>query len=163
MKAEAGRDGKALNDRSRLRSDRSQTRQDLQSLPDRRQARTAAMLDLVWDIQQHAQIQEANANAQVAKARADGVQTTLSLLTRRVDRLSLTCQAMWELLRDKHGVSEEELNAKLLEVDLRDGTTDGRMQMAVVDCPKCQAKTNTKRSTCVMCGAPLTKPHVFEV
>jgi len=58
--------------------------------------------NLVWDIQRNAQIQEANADAQVAKARADRVQTTLSLLTRRVTSLSLTCQAMWELLRDKH-------------------------------------------------------------
>ena len=38
-----------------------------------------------------------------------------------VDHLALACQAMWELLRGQVGVTEEQLLAKMKEVDLRDG------------------------------------------
>ena len=84
-------------------------------------------------------------------------------LQRRLDRLSLGCQAMWELLRDRAGITEEELAQKILEVDLRDGKTDGRMSTQITDCPKCGANTNSKRTVCVMCGAPLPVSHSFEV
>lgn len=47
--------------------------------------------------------------------------------------------------------------------DLRDGTTDGRMQTQITDCPQCLARTNSKRSSCVMCGAPLAVKQRFEV
>jgi len=71
---------------------------------------------------------------------------------------------MWELLRDREGVQEEEeLVTKILEVNLRDGTTDGRMGTEIADCPKCGEKTNSKRATCVMCGVPLPVEHAVEV
>ena len=87
----------------------------------------------------------------------------LTQLNRRLDRLSLACQAMWELLRDKAGVTEAELRDKILEVDLRDGSTDGRMASTIVECPHCHAKTNSRRPTCVMCGVEIPRNHQFEV
>jgi len=51
---------------------------------------------------------------------------------------------------------------KILEVDLRDGRTDGKMATQLLDCPACGKRTNSRRSICVMCGAPLERPHKFE-
>jgi hypothetical protein len=84
-------------------------------------------------------------------------------LERRVERLSLLCQSMWELLRERAEFTDNQLFTKVLEVDLRDGRTDGRMNSQITDCPACGRKTNSKRSTCVICGAELKKPHPFEI
>jgi hypothetical protein len=84
-------------------------------------------------------------------------------LERRVNRLSLLCQSMWELLRERAEFTDDQLATKVLEVDLRDGRTDGRMSTQISNCPSCGRKTNSRRSTCVICGAELPKAHPFEV
>ena len=94
---------------------------------------------------------------------AHTAQTTVEGLAQRFERLSMVCQALWEILRDRHGMSEDELKMKVLEVDLRDGTTDGKMATEVLICPACGNKTNSKRSVCIICGAQVPKKHVFEL
>ena len=84
-------------------------------------------------------------------------------LERRVNRLSLLCQSMWELLRERAEFTDDQLATKVLEVDLRDGRTDGRMATKITNCPSCGRKTNSKRANCVICGAELPKAHPFEV
>lgn len=120
-------------------------------------------MDLLWDLHQQGQISSANQTADRAANKAESAAAELSRLQRRIERLSLCCQAMWELLREKHGLTEDELQSRVLEIDLRDGTTDGKMRTQIVDCPSCGSKTNTKRSLCVICGAPLPITHSFEV
>ena len=44
-----------------------------------------------------------------------------------IDTLALSCAAMWELLSEKLGVTEQELLAKIEEIDLRDGKLDGKI------------------------------------
>lgn len=120
-------------------------------------------MDLLWDLHQQGQISSANQSADRAENKANAVASDLARTHRRIERLSLCCQAMWELLRDKYGLTEDELQTRILEIDLRDGSTDGKMRTQIVDCPSCGSKTNTKRSLCVICGAPLPLKHTFEV
>jgi hypothetical protein len=87
----------------------------------------------------------------------------LAQMNRRIDRLSLACQAMWELLREKADVNEDQLRDKILEVDLRDGATDGKMSPTIQECTHCKSKTNSRRPTCIICGVELPKKHQFEV
>ena len=122
-----------------------------------------AAMDIFWDIHQQGQISSANQTADRAENRAEVAVAEVNRLQRRIERLSLCCQALWEMLREKHGLTEEELQARILEIDLRDGTTDGKVRMQIVDCPSCGSKTNTKRALCVICGAPLPVKHSFEV
>ena len=79
-----------------------------------------------------------------------------------VDHLALACQAMWELLRGQVGVTEEQLLAKMKEVDLRDGALDGRIRPVLIKCPACGKPSNSKNSSCMYCGAVIPKRHVFE-
>ena len=120
-------------------------------------------MDFIWDISQESRIHGAASEARRATSKADAVVQEYARLQRRLERLSLATQAMWELLRDNSGLTEEDLQTKILEVDLRDGRTDGKMQSQITDCPNCGAKTNSKRTLCVMCGAPLPVAHSFEV
>jgi hypothetical protein len=87
----------------------------------------------------------------------------VSQAERRINRLSLVCQAMWELLRERSNVTDEELSDKVLEVDLRDGQTDGRIAPTSVECPNCHQLSNSRRVTCVFCGAEMPRRHLFEV
>ncbi len=76
-------------------------------------------------------------------------------LQRRMEHLTLACQAMWELIRENSNISEEMLAERIQEVDIRDGVVDGKMRAQVVDCPTCGRKTNIKRGFCVICGDPV--------
>jgi hypothetical protein len=87
----------------------------------------------------------------------------LEQLERRVNRLSLLCQAMWEMLRERAECTDDQLAAKVLEVDLRDGRNDSRIDTQISECPSCGRNTNSRRSTCVICGAELPRAHAFEV
>jgi len=120
-------------------------------------------MDFVWDVYQDGRINHAEQEARVAGSKADAVVAEFGRFQRRIDRLSLACQSMWELLRDRCGITEEELAAKILEIDLRDGSKDGKMGTQTFNCAKCGAKTNSKRASCVMCGEPLPTGQTFEV
>jgi hypothetical protein len=73
----------------------------------------------------------------------------------RVDRLSLIVEAIWELLEES-GYSEEALEAKVAEIDARDGRVDGKARRPPVRCSSCGASSPAGRATCQMCGDPLT-------
>jgi hypothetical protein len=105
---------------------------------------------------------EANINASEAKVQAEQAVDRLRELEVTISHMALTCQAMWELLREHAGTTDAELLAKIKEVDLRDGVADGRMRPVVVNCPKCGKPSNTKHSVCMYCGAAIPKPHVFQ-
>ena len=42
-----------------------------------------------------------------------------------MDRLALASQSLWEIVREQTGLTAEDLQKKILEVDLRDGNADG--------------------------------------
>lgn len=105
---------------------------------------------------------ETRSAAYRAESKADRQTNEISRLRRQVDRLSLGCQAMWELLRDNTGFTEDQLEAKILEVDERDGRADEKISLQVCDCPACGHKTNSRREICLMCGASLDRKHIFD-
>ena len=121
------------------------------------------MIDVLWDLRQQQQIGEAQQKAGEVQHRARDAQDLFLQMDKRMNRLSLLCQAMWEMLRERAEFTEDQLAAKVLEVDLRDGHGDSRINTQIHDCPSCGRKTNSKRLVCVICGAELPKGHAFEL
>ena len=119
-------------------------------------------MSTAWDVFQHFQIEKARQDAQLAGAKAEGQGARIDYVDDRVERLTLACQAMWELLRDCSDLTEDHLRAKILEVDARDGQVDGKIGHEVIDCPHCQQKTSTRRSRGVFCGQPVKASHAFK-
>jgi len=119
-------------------------------------------MSLFSDAYQQGQIQEAKTDAIEAKVEAAQYSDRVRDLELAVGHMALACQEMWELLRARTGITEEELLAKMREVDLRDGTLDGRMTPVLTTCPECGKPSNTKQSQCMYCGAAIPKPHVFQ-
>jgi len=81
---------------------------------------------------------EAARSAARAESKADRHSDDLHQLKKDVARLTLACQSMWELLRDNTDFKESDLEAKMLEVDLRDGQADGKIGMQIIQCPSCK-------------------------
>lgn len=119
-------------------------------------------MGLIWDLWQHKQIGDASAAADTAASSAARASRDVTHIERRVERLALACQAMWELLSERTGVTEEELVQHMEAIDIRDGAVDGRMQSQVLICPTCKRRNNSRRPICMYCTHPIPRPHAFE-
>jgi ribosomal protein L32 len=71
----------------------------------------------------------------------------------RIDKLVLVCTSLWELLKERTDLSEEDLMSKVHEVDLRDGTADGKITVGLQKCHKCGRTMSPKHRRCLYCGA----------
>ena len=82
---------------------------------------------MIWEVYQQTKIAGAERTAERAMSKADRYAADIADVRRLVDRLTLACQAMWELLRDRSDLTEEDIEAKILEIDARDGRVDGKI------------------------------------
>ena len=82
-------------------------------------------------------------------------------LVEKVEGLALITRALFELLEESTGVSEEQLRAKITEIDLRDGQADGRMSPRPTKCPKCDAMMSPRFGRCLFCGEQDKSAPVF--
>ena len=119
-------------------------------------------MSFAWDLVQHYQIEKAREEAQLAHAKSEGQGHRVDYVRDQVERLTLACQAMWELLRDHSDLTEEDLQSKILEIDARDGHVDGKLGHEVLACPHCSQRTSTRRSRCVFCGGQVQSRHTFK-
>ena len=99
-----------------------------------------------------------HATSQANRATERSVETELDL-----ERLQLVTQAMWEFLQEKTGLTDADLEAKVQEIDLRDGQSDGKMARQIAICGHCHRKTGVRaHRRCFYCGTTLEKQHVVE-
>ena len=79
----------------------------------------------------------------------------------RLDRLLLITEAVWQLLAEKAGLTEDDLADRVRQLDMLDGAEDGRRQPIASDCG-CGAKVNPKADICQFCGAEAPERSVFD-
>jgi hypothetical protein len=95
--------------------------------------------------------------------RAAQAETSLQELTERVDRLVLIVIALFQLLHEKHGMTEEELLKTMEAVDLSDGRADGRVHNIVSKCPQCGRLMSPRHNRCLYCGVVASNVDPFSV
>ena len=73
---------------------------------------------------------------------------------KNTERLYLVVQAMWELLKDKAGLTDADLDAKVQEIDMRDGRLDGQdsTQTDPLTCHQCGRTILSGQAQCSWCG-----------
>jgi hypothetical protein len=81
-------------------------------------------VDLFWTSKQ---MGRAIDQAAAARASLPLQRTDQSGVDERVDQLLLVCAAMWELIREKTNLTEEDLINRVAMLDARDGVADGRL------------------------------------
>jgi hypothetical protein len=87
-----------------------------------------------------------------AEGKARRVGTDVAELEARLDRTLLACEAMWTILRDKLGVTDEQLIERINDVDLSDGQLDGKVRKTPGSCPSCGRTISRKFPKCMYCG-----------
>ncbi len=85
----------------------------------------------------------------------------IAALRAEIDRTGLIVQALWELLKKKHGVVEDELLEMILAVDMMDGKVDGRPSRIPENCPQCTRPVSISTNTCFFCGTVVDRKKVF--
>ena len=75
----------------------------------------------------------------------------VAALDDRVDRLLIVVEALWSLLRE-HGHTDQELAARIKELDGADGIADGRHTQRAAVCKSCDSKVPAGMARCQICG-----------
>jgi hypothetical protein len=112
-------------------------------------------MNFLWDLYQQGQINELRASSEATRAQENRqVSTEVKRLHDRIDTLTLTNLALWTLLREKLGMSDEELEARIRQLDLADGNLDGKVSATRVwNCEGCKRANSTRHLQCLYCGA----------
>lgn len=112
-------------------------------------------MEFLWEFYQQQRLLTAELDAAVAKRQAGAVEIDLNGLQARVDRIELATHAMWTLIRDKLGMQDSDLAARVREIDVSDGRLDGKQTRPPVECPECHRTTGARRPACIYCGKEL--------
>ena len=126
------------------------------------------MFDFLWEGLQSSSIAQANWNADDAKhlaTRAENETTRfehrLTQLEKQNERLSLAIMALAEILSAQPSITNDLIEAKMREIDLRDGKLDGKLQRPAKLCGSCQRTSNAHRTACLYCGERLPQDSVL--
>lgn len=82
----------------------------------------------------------------------------------RIDRVILVMAAMWDLLKEQ-GMTEEQLQERISQLDAADGTADGKLTPQGTLCRACGAKVGAGLAACQFCGVAVDSaaaPGVFD-
>jgi len=112
---------------------------------------------VLWDLYQQYRIGQIGRQLDDVRESAAALEGSSDLraaarLDEKVNRLALICRAMFELMQASSGVTEDQLKAKIVEIDLRDGQADGKMTERAKPCPKCGATMSPQMGRCLFCG-----------
>lgn len=88
----------------------------------------------------------------------------VSELETRLNRLALVSHSLWELLKDRHGYTEEELRDWVNLTDLKDGFLDGRVRRSgpPPKCHKCDRVVTRAFGRCMYCGEISNSGDAFD-
>ena len=107
---------------------------------------------MYWELYQSSQIHSNASQAASARSKAELVVAKIERAEKKLESLALACQSLWEIIREHTDLTDDDLMAKMEEVDLRDGKKDGRMSPQAAACLNCHRRTSRRRSTCLYCG-----------
>ncbi|MDJ0657308.1 MAG: hypothetical protein QNJ40_24315 [Xanthomonadales bacterium] len=120
-------------------------------------------MNLLWRMYQREDNKLARSQSARAARQSDRTAQSLADLEGKVDQLALTCQALWELVREKTDLDDSDILERISEVDLRDGTADGRMTAQVQECASCHRVLHRRHRRCMYCGAAAPTQDVFDL
>lgn len=95
---------------------------------------------------------DSSRDAARAMSKTDQLKTTLRMLQANLQKAMMINEALWELIRENHGLTENDLHAKIYEIDMRDGTLDGKNQRKAQQCPECKRMVSPRHPACIYCG-----------
>ena len=119
-------------------------------------------MGMFWNMHQDQKIRESNNQAASSARQVGQVDDRVRQLEKRLNHLTLYTQAMWELIRENTRLEDSDIEARVQEIDLRDGKADGKINSSILVCPACGRNNNSTKKQCMYCGADLPRAHIFE-
>ena len=112
------------------------------------------ILNILWDAHQQTRIAASQAQIHATNQNVESLQDRLAHALERLDNINLVTLALWELVGERLGLTVDQLRAKVAEIDLRDGTRDGRYTGSAPRCGGCGREIAPWRQRCLFCGQP---------
>ncbi|MBL7220224.1 MAG: hypothetical protein ISS69_08925 [Phycisphaerae bacterium] len=97
------------------------------------------------------QAQEAagTASRAAADARTQNRETQLD-----VEKLFMITEALWKMVKEQHGYTDDQLAEIICDIDLRDGQLDGKVaRQPNPPCSQCGRMLMGRHPVCLYCGA----------
>ena len=97
---------------------------------------------------------QAQLSASSARSTANAARTKANLLSSDVEKLFMITEALWSIVRDQMGFTDDDIIRLVQDIDMRDGKLDGNVAKQInPDCPSCGRKLLGKHPACLYCGA----------
>ncbi len=97
-----------------------------------------------------------------ARSDANSAQRKADALEGDVERLLMITEALWGILKEQLNYEDDELMRRIQEIDMRDGTLDGKVsKQAPKKCKSCNRTVMKKRPQCLYCGH-VNQAELFE-
>ena len=113
------------------------------------------MSGTAWDLLRHLQAVEVPADLRSGRGAGGALAAEASRLAmvqaRQIETLTRLCQAMWSLLQEKTGLTEEDLKRRFEQMN----GMGGQPAVPPVRCGTCGAMSDPRPGKCLFCGAPL--------
>ncbi len=117
---------------------------------------------LFWEIPAYAAAASAERRASSSEHQAQRAQRDVRQLEARVEKLTMVAAAIWTLLKREHPhLSDDHLARMVQEIDLSDGTLDGRVRRDAQMCPACNRPVAPRHSECIYCGHEVQRKGPF--
>jgi len=70
-----------------------------------------------------------------------------------IEKLFMITEALWAILKQQHGYTDEQLGEMIQKIDMRDGKLDGKVaKRQNPSCPSCDRVLLGKHPVCLYCG-----------
>lgn len=121
------------------------------------------IFNFLYDFQQETRIAGAKRTAVEARGKAAEAQTDLQRLQRDHEKLKLVTMALWELLKSRTKLTDDDLARYVHEVDMSDGVRDGKVaqRQTRLPCEECRNLVPTSSLVCAYCGAAQPRRGTF--
>jgi len=107
---------------------------------------------------QMARANQAQSAGERASRTATEVRTQNEAITCDVEKLFMITEALWAILKEQHGYTDENLGQMIQDIDLRDGKLDGKVaKQQNPSCPQCGRTLMGKHSVCLYCGTAVAR------
>jgi hypothetical protein len=116
----------------------------------------------MWDIFQEIRLNDLRAQQGDTHSHLKSASSDINELARHVRKLALVNQALYELLKERTGITDEDLRRRIEAIDRRDGAANAKLDAAPLKCPKCGGTVTAGALSCQSCGATVAPKYPFE-
>ena len=113
---------------------------------------------LAGTMSQMARSNQAQLAGEMASRTADDVRRQNESMKYDIEKLFMITESLWIILKDQHGYTDDQLATMIHDIDLRDGTLDGKIaKQPNPACRKCNRVLTDKHPVCLYCGTPAVR------